>query len=48
MAEQIEGIKVASEKAVEDYRTSKAFKDEIIESTLDMFLSIFDECQKQV
>ena len=46
MAELIEGEKVASEKAIEEYKASKAFKDEVIEGALDMFLSSFDECQK--
>ena len=46
--ELIEGMKVSSEKAIEEYKMSKAFKDEMIEGTLNMFLSGFDECQKQV
>ena len=37
-------MKVALEKAVEEYKTSEAFKDKVIEGALDMFLSGFDEC----
>ena len=44
MAELIKDMKVALKKTVNDYKTSEAFKDEVIESTLDMFLSSFDEC----
>ena len=44
VAELIEGARVASEKAVEEYKTFESFKDEVIEGALDMFLSGFDEC----
>ena len=48
MAKLIKGTKVASKKAVEEYMTFEAFKDEVIEGALDMLFSRFDECQKQV
>ena len=45
-SELIEDAKVTSEKAVEEYKMSKAFKDEVTEGALDMFLFSFDECKK--
>ena len=44
--ELVESVKVTSEKAVEEYKMSKAFKNEVTESTLDMFLFGFDVCKK--
>ena len=46
--ELVESAKVASEKAVEEYKTSKVFKDELTEGSLEMFLFGFNECKKQV
>ena len=48
VVELIEGTKVASEKAVEEYKKLEAFKDEVTKGILDMFFFGFDECQKQV
>ena len=48
MSELVEGTKVALEKVVDEYKMSEAFKDEVIEGTLDMFLFGFDECRKQI
>ena len=44
MVELIEGTKVTSKKAIEEYKASEAFKDEVIEGTLDIFLLGFDKC----
>ena len=48
MIELIKGMKVTSEKAIEQYMTSVAFKDELTEGALDMFLFGFNECKTQV
>ena len=48
VAELVEGTKVVSEKAIEEYKLLEAFKDEVTEGALDMFLFGFDECKKQV
>ena len=46
--ELIEGTKVASEKAIEEYKMFDAFKDEVTKGTLDMLFFDFDECREQV
>ena len=43
MSELVKGAKVSSEKAIEEYKKSEAFKDEVNEGALDMFLFGFDE-----
>ena len=48
VSELTEDAKVASEKAIEEYKKSEAFRDEVTESTLDIFLFGFDECKKQI
>ena len=37
-----------SEKTIGEYKKSEAFKHEVIEGSLDMFLFDFDECKKQI
>ena len=44
VAELIEGAKVASKKVVKEYKTFEAFKEEVTEGALGMFLFGFDEC----
>ena len=46
--EIVESAKVTLEKAMEEYKKSEAFKDEVTEGALDMFLFSFDECRKQI
>ena len=46
MSELIEDTKVTSEKAIEEYKMFKAFKNEVTKGALDMFLFDFDECKK--
>ena len=46
ISELTEDARVRSEKAIEEYKKSKAFKDEVNEGTLDMFLYGFNECKK--
>ena len=48
MSELIEGTTVTLEKAVEEYKLSEAFKDEVTKGSLDMFLFCFNKCKKQV
>ena len=48
MFELVKGKKVASKKVVEEYKMSEAFKNEVTEGALDMFLFGFDECRKQI
>ena len=44
MADLTEGVKVTSKKSIKKYKALEAFKDEVTEGSLDMFLSRFDEC----
>ena len=48
VTELTENVKVILKRAVEEFKASEAFKDEVIESALNMFLQGFDECQKQL
>ena len=48
VSELVKDTRVTSKKAIEEYKKSKAFKDEVIEGTLDIFLFGFDECKKQI
>ena len=48
MAELTEEAKVTFEKAIADNKASEAFMDKVNESSLDMFLRGFDECQKKL
>ena len=48
ISELVKDAKVTSEKAMEEYKESEAFKDEVNEGTLDIFLYGFDECKKQI
>ena len=42
----IENARVILKRAIEEFKASEAFKDEVTEGALDMFLQGFDGCLK--
>ena len=46
ISELTKDARVTSEKVIEEYKKSKAFKDEVTEGALDMIFFGFDECKK--